>query len=483
MHEVEEKRRGPREPRRLAEARWWYAVLAALALAVYLNSLQNPFVWDDGIFVVENPAIRRLGNIPSFFAKPWASERSQARYKKQGAIGWRPLTLVSYSLDYALYGPSAWGFRLTQLLLHLGCTLLFFALARSCLSAVPALVAAALFALHPVHTEVLNVITYRTTLLFSFFYLGGMLLHVWGRGRGLRWPTLVLVPLALAASCGSKEPGITLAGAVVIYDVATRRFAWRRVYEYLPVALVAALYLVARASLTESARFEVFGALSGWQVAWTQFKVLALDVSLLVWPDPLCSFYDWSILTPATTLGDPQAIAGFFAFVGLVALALVAYRRRAGALAFAAAWFLLALLPYAHILPHFDIAGERFLYLASAPWLLMLGLAVAEALHPERARGLRATALIVLVPLALAYAALTVRRNGHWVSNQRIHEQTVRDFPYGINAHIELGKIYFAAGRYREAAQHLRKALEIMPDLVPARRLLERAQQREKERR
>ena len=264
MGEHEVRRRGPSGAaapswRRPAE----YALIAALAFGVYANSLSNPFVWDDPLFIVANPSIRSLSHVPSFFTKPWASERAQARYKKQGAIGWRPLALTSYSIDYALFGLSPTGFRISQLLLHLTASLAFLALARSLVPGVASLAVAAIFAVHPLHSEALNVVTYRTTLLFSLFYLLGLAAHVWGRRRGLRWPTLTLVPLAYAASCLSKEPGITLAAAVVWFDLATRRFVWRRVVDYLPLACVDADYLVARALITDSNREIERGALVG----------------------------------------------------------------------------------------------------------------------------------------------------------------------------------------------------------------------------
>ncbi|MCA9521393.1 MAG: tetratricopeptide repeat protein [Myxococcales bacterium] len=486
-------------------------MIAALAFGVYANSLSNPFVWDDPLFIVANPSIRSLSHVPSFFTKPWASERAQARYKKQGAIGWRPLALTSYSIDYALFGLSPTGFRISQLLLHLTASLAFLALARSLVPGVASLAVAAIFAVHPLHSEALNVVTYRTTLLFSLFYLLGLAAHVWGRRRGLRWPTLTLVPLAYAASCLSKEPGITLAAAVVWFDLATRRFVWRRVVDYLPLACVGAGYLVARALITEAPHYNVFEGLAGWQVALTQLKVLALDLSLLVWPEPLCAFYDWAILPPVTSLGDLQAIAGLLALTSLLALGAVALRRRIDIAAFATGWFILALLPYAHIIPHFDIAGDRFVYLPSAAFLLGLCDIVtrlctsrgAVSPHSEAASGPPASAgynaeadsgapvsstrgvrwlLVAGLLITLAYGALTIRRNTHWSSSQRMHEQMARDFPYGINAHIELGKIYYRSGRYRDAIRHLRRALQIAPTLAPARRLLEQSERRLKER-
>ena len=129
-----------------------FIILALACFLPYWNSLGNDFVYDDHYVVESNAVVRYLSVVDIFTSPFWqgfASERGGAYY--------RPLTVLTYALDYAISGVTARQFHTTNLLLHTLATLLVFLLAgRLIRSNRAALLAAVLFAVHPVHTEAVS---------------------------------------------------------------------------------------------------------------------------------------------------------------------------------------------------------------------------------------------------------------------------------------------------------------------------------------
>src|SRR5580704_16319165 len=129
-----------------------YAVLGLLVLSFvpYLNTLGNGFVYDDRPQLLENPYVhsfRYLGKI--FGSTVWTF---------QGAQGvsnyYRPLMSFAYLICYHFFGPISFGFHMVNLIFHAGVVLLLFALTEKLFGdRLMSFSAAALFALHPVHTE------------------------------------------------------------------------------------------------------------------------------------------------------------------------------------------------------------------------------------------------------------------------------------------------------------------------------------------
>ena len=148
--------------------------LALLTVAVYGNSLVNGFVWDDEFIIVNDPAVRD----PSGAATLMFSPDVVKPY-------YRPLNRASYLLDYRLFGMRPAGFHAVNVLIHLLNVLLLYLLGlRIFRSAAPAVLAAALFAVHPVNAEAVNFLSARNTLLCLFFVLSSILVFHQGLTRG-----------------------------------------------------------------------------------------------------------------------------------------------------------------------------------------------------------------------------------------------------------------------------------------------------------
>src|SRR4030067_3703612 len=139
------------------------------SLAVYINSLSGDFIWDDIEQIVDNPVIKDIRNIPSFFTSDlWRLIENPTI----GSYYYRPLFLLSLTLDYSLWNLNPLGYHITNLILHAINSLLIYQIGRRLfLHNAPAFLGAALFAVHPVHTESIAWISGRTDPITAVFFL------------------------------------------------------------------------------------------------------------------------------------------------------------------------------------------------------------------------------------------------------------------------------------------------------------------------
>lgn len=450
--------------------------LMALLLAVtvsYHRAFVNDFAWDDNYIVLDNPAIQDLSGVGDLFLSPWAMGVGYELGDTQNRAYYRPLALSSMALDWALAGPDPLVFHTTNLVIHLlTSVLLFLWLTRVFRwSAGPAswlwpLGVALLYAVHPVHTEAVNLISYRTTLLSGLF--GFALLWVLSvREGGL--PTIALGILFFACSLLSKETGLVFVGLLGLHDLYRDRLKpGRLVRVYVPLALVGAAYLLLRSQVTGGGVYSFFEGLDGFQMALMVPRVFFLYVRLCLFPDPLCPFYDWNVLGVPTGLLEPDILAGILVMAACLA-GVFLLRRRAPLASFGLAFFLVALLPVSHIVPFFDAAGERFLYVPLAGFLVALaGLAAALRSTPVlRSLGMAATALVFL-----GFSGLTMVRTAEWRDSETVLKATVRDFPTSLSAQMGLGRLLLEDGRPKEAVENLESVTRIAQNLAVGHGLL-----------
>lgn len=151
---------------------WWH-ILAAVVICVliYGNSLSGAFVWDDELQIVKNPTIRTLANIPSAFTTPFwgfanAGEANRTNF-------YRPVQTVAYSLGYWWGDLSPAPDHVISVAFHaLACVLLYLICIQLSFSPSISLLAAALFATHPIHTEAVAWIAGIPDVACGAFYLG-----------------------------------------------------------------------------------------------------------------------------------------------------------------------------------------------------------------------------------------------------------------------------------------------------------------------
>lgn len=418
----------------------------ALALALYGNTLGNGFVFDDDLVVVKNADIRGLDRIGAVLRS-----------------GYRPVRHLSYALDYAVFGPHAWGFHLTNVLLHAVACLLVLRLASRLLDghgprtpSRSAWAAALLFAVHPVETEAVAYVSGRRDLLVTIFFLLGFLSYLRFRENGRKRHVVALLAwLALAA--GSKESAITLPAVLLLHDLIVDRPTRRGWLFHVPFAALAAAFAV-HVMLGDASQQQGFHGGSAKAHYLAVPCLYGLYLWRFVFPARLLADYSYDAFPLPRSPIAPSFLASALALAALVA-SVVLLRRRAPPIAFGIAWFLVTLLPVVQIVPFHELAAEHHLYLAS------IGLCVAAGSLAGRVAR-RPAAVAAAAVLLVALSARTVSRNRDWKDAETFWRVTARDAPRCARAQYNVGFLLAMQGRSEEAIAPLRAAVDIRGDTL-----------------
>jgi tetratricopeptide (TPR) repeat protein len=357
-----------------------------------LPGLWNGFLaWDDQTNFLENPEYRGL----SWHHLGWMWTTFHMGH-------YQPLTWMTLGLDYSLWGMHPAGYHATSLLLHAVSAGLLFAVLRELTASAKAAAAGALFwSLHPLRAESVAWITERRDVLCGVFFLLSVLAYLRmcrerdAGGSGTRW--LVLSVAAYTASLLSKSLGILLPLALLVLDgVPLGRFTpgrRRRVLlEKLPYAACAvAVFFVTMAAMKE------IGQLRAAAAPLERAAQASFGVCLYLWKTLLP--WHLSPLYPSGQGVDPAearfVVSMVVAPLLTIGLALVARKRPAPFAAWLA--FLILVAPVlGFVVRGYQLAADRYTYLATLPFSLLLAAALRGPLEGPSGRvALRATGVAI----------------------------------------------------------------------------------------
>jgi tetratricopeptide (TPR) repeat protein len=467
-------------------------VVSLLTLLIFLPALDGQFLaWDDDTMLARNHAYRGLG---------WPQVRWMVSTTLLGH--YMPLTWMSFGLSYLVGGMDPWGYHLASALLHavnaalltcLAWTLLRAAFAGPRVSDRPgrdalppaamglgAAVAALAWSVHPLRAEPVAWATDRGDLLSGTFSLVAVLAYVRGADApdGFTWrPWGWLALAAYAAALLSKETAVTLPVALLVLDAyPLRRSApWRRlVREKAPFfALAATGAAVAIAARSIGARFstaEEYGlsgriAMVGHSL-WHYLTVALFPLDLAPYHEPPLRI----------DLFAPVFLVPLFG-TALVTVVAVAGRRRHPAVLAAWTWYGLSLLPVAGIVHSGShLVAERYSYLPTVGFALLLGGAVVAAVHGWRTsptRRLGGGALIAAIAVALpTWGVLAWHHSGSWRDTVTMWTVSAEADPDCRLCAVNLAAAYVNANQPAEAERWARRAVDLWPGRGRPRHLL-----------
>ncbi len=453
-------------------ARQRSAVLAAsvalAAVAVYANSLANGFAFDDVAIIGDRSLVHGLGRLWEIVTAPYWPEAAF----NSGV--YRPLTLLSFAVDWQVWGGSPFGFHLTNILVHAVVSGLVVLLLLRFFPGWAAWAGGMIFAVHSVHTEAVANVVGRGELFVALFVLIGCLVYT----RAVREGRLSLAATGLIALCYalaglSKEVGFVMPGLLLATDLPLlaggadrRRFARLRLPLYVVLTGVLALLFLVRWSVLgaalESIPDRAFTMDDSFPTrVFTMARVWPRYFELLIFPLHLSADYSPAVILPA----DHVTLAGVVGFLLVVAVVVVAVAtfRRTPELALAVVWAGLALLPVSNLVLTAEIVlAERTLYLPSVAVAVVAGLALARA--PVGRRGWVAAALAAWV---LLFSGVTVRRNPVWDSTGTVFEDLRRHHPESSRLLFALGLRHHERGEWEEAREWFRRSLQVWPWYAP----------------
>ncbi|MDP8235566.1 MAG: tetratricopeptide repeat protein [Candidatus Erginobacter occultus] len=426
-------------------------LLLLVGTGVYLNSLDNGFVYDDLVTVEENFFIRDWSNLGKFFSRDY--------YARSEEYSFRPLVTLTYFSDWALFREDPRGYHLTNLLLHLLAGLAVYALARKICSA-PGLgfLTALIFLVHPAQTEAVNGISFREDLLCAIFCFLSLLSFVKTGWKGkMDTKSYALSLLFFILALLAKEMAVALPVVIAAYLRIIQRRRWTELLRpsILVFFLIAALYGAARLLFLFQA-----GTLPAAPEFGDPFARLVLALKSL-------GLYGRLAFLPVrltVEYPDPFSPVIWSSYLVLPALLTAAFLLAAGIRGknpigkFGLAFFFLALLPVLNLVPTARLGAERFIYLP------LMGFAVwaAETLG-QLSVGRRKVVIPAALVFLIALGAGTVSRNRDWADNYTLFKRAVEVSPGSSKARHGLGNEYFRLGRTAAAIEEFQRAIAIFP--------------------
>ncbi|HEY2018209.1 MAG TPA: tetratricopeptide repeat protein [Bryobacteraceae bacterium] len=385
-------------------------LLVAAALVAFGTSLGSGFHFDD--YAIFSDATLTS---PGGLLRIWTLRQT------------RPLTYLTLWLNYEVSGQDPLLYHFVNLALHLGAVLLAYECLLKLLPARAALIAAAIFAVHPMQAEAVNYVWARSGLLAALLCFASLL--AWASGR--KWVAVAWFAAALLA----KEECAAFPLVLLLIDRKTRA----PIAAMIGLALAAAARVVYATAVTPGAPAGLQAGITPWHyflaqglVIWRYLRLLLVPYGFTVDPD---------IRVPPLWLG----LLAWMALAGAVALAWRYLPKAPGMWLMAG---LILLIPSSSIFPAADLAADRRLYLP------MLGFGACAGLLLERVKP-QAIAVTVAAGLAL----VSVFRTQVWMSEESLWREAVERAPEKVRPKIQLARALPAA-----------KALELLSqarDLAP----------------
>ena len=407
-----------------------YAAVWAAGTALYLPTVRYDYVQDDRAIIVLNPAAHAPRAALGAFGQPYWPPPAEAGL-------YRPITVLSFALDWSLTGGSAAWMHVENAVWHGCAALLVLLVVLRWLPPAGAAAAGLLFAVHPVHVEGVANLVSRSEVFAALGMLGALLC-----ARRRLWAAAIL---CMVFAMLSKERGVVAIALIALDD-------WLRPADEPPyprpfyMALVAVTlgYFFVWLQIGHSAAADVappfIGASVGARLAMA-LPALWRAAVLLFYPVTLSADYGPQVI-PYRTGVSFAALAGLCVVVGTVWLALAA-RHRAPALSFAAGAAAIAALPTSNLLfPSGVILGERDLYLP----VLIPAIGFGAALGWSSGRWPHARAALVAGTVLALLAVRTLVRMPAWTDNRMFLLTLLSEHPESYRAQQSAGAVLSGMG-------------------------------------
>ena len=432
-----------------------------MTFAIYAQVIGHQFITlDDDAYIKGNVMVNRGVTLAGV---AWAFSTFD-----QG--NWHPLTWIAHMMDSQLFGMNAGGHLLVNALIHIANTLLvFWFLFRTTHARWPSALAAALFALHPLHVESVAWGAERKDTLSTFLGLLSLIAYVrYAKGPSIRRYAWVAITLVLGLL--AKPMLVTWPFVMLLLDYwPLRRFdltprkemgtkLWPLLREKFPLfALVAASAVITTIAQSHGGAVRTF---QDFPIALRLTNALVSYVKYLLltfWPNDLGVYY------PYTTSGTPawQIICAAFLLIGITALCFF-QRKIRPYLVVGWLWFLGALVPVIGIV---QVGGQtmadRYFYIPSIGLFIVIAFGLADIAETRRLAPSLSAA--VASGILLALAILTNAQIHRWSNSFTLFKHTLAVTPPNLIIENNLGSALSRSGLHDEAGAHFEKALQIIP--------------------
>jgi len=509
-----------------------YLALTVLTFILYSNTLNHFFVLDDSVVLNENkftqqgikgiPDIFKYDTFVGYFLNLYpekTADQTQADMKNVAGGRYRPLSLATFALEIEFFGKAnkypnfnyeftgnAFVSHLNNILLYLFTTCLLFLILyrlfppkkdKKWYLSFPFIVTI-LFLAHPIHTEAVANIKGRDEIMT----LLGSLAALWFTIKYFdtnKIYNLLLSGLCLFLGLLSKENAITFLAVIpiTIYYFIDRKIG-KILKAMLPLIIASAIFLFIRGSVigfmsssaidSELLNNPFLNATKGETMA-TIFYTLIMYVKLLFFPHPLTfDYYPHHI--EIVNWSNPVAILSLLFYLGITAYAIYELFKKfksstiqlnnSTIISYSIWFYLLPLTVVSNLFfPIGAFMGERFIFISSIGFCIFVGWLITRESAKGNVSRLRAVVLIIILCL---FSVKTISRNNAWKDNFTLFQTDVKTSKNSAKINLGLGHCLSKKAvnptdedeRQRrselceEAAQYLKRAIEIYPEYTDA---------------
>ncbi len=488
--------------------KWWfqYIILAFVLLIIYASTFSNGYVADDKVVFTENSYVMKgISGIEEILR--YDSYKGYIIANKKALVKpghYTPLSLISFALEEEYFKADPYYSHWINLILFIILSWLILGLCRILFSkvvppneaSVLAFLAALLFSLHPLQTEVVNQIKNRDAILAMIFGISAASLFLFTAHKHwvLRIPVSAISAFLFFLALISKETAYSF---VLIIPLMMWAFGHSRKRDYtlviLPLMGVCYVYykyfqnfltLEFNQAIIKNIIYNPFA--DAPQVAdkiATMFFVWLKYLQKMVVPFPLTHDYTYSEVT-AKSFTDISVIGSLILVIALILASLTILRKHKTIFTFSLLSIVSVLLTISHfIFPLDRIMAESYFQIAILPF--SIGIAymfydVAKKFSNEKSFIDFQPTFYSLVVLLVLYAIVSVSRNPEWKDNLTLHMADVKKSPNSARLRDALGdllvheskKVKNDLPKRKEilnlAIKHLKKSLEIYPEFTGA---------------
>ncbi len=433
----------------------WGVILICLTVyAGYINTLSNPFIFDDRHMISENNYIKHIETLPKLF-----TDKITSLPITKGM--WRPLLMLSLAFNYFLSGLSPHSYHLMNILIHFLNAVLLYLLLETFLKELSLgrrLGLTLIFCLHPINTEAVTYISSRSVTMCAFFILSGFYCYVrWRHDRKTRFFIVSLTSYIFALM--TKEIALILPMLIITYEFIYNKNFWKERREvilgFLPFLLITLGYIF----MIKLIFNEVFGLFAKAKSALvtrsyssnilTQGAVSFFYLYLFFYPFNLCVDHNFPIIS---SLNNPlEAIP--IALIIILILTALCLRKRHPLLALSILWYFICLLPQFYGRLNI-VAAEHHPYLAYFALYFIIGYVLLKW-KPKK----EALRLLFIFILGLFFI-LTLIRNFQWNSEYVLWKAELKANPGSEIAKGSLGLYLINKGIDSEGEKYLKQAID-----------------------
>ncbi len=424
-------------------------LIILLGLFAYSSSINGKFIWDDNNLVVHNDDIKTFKTIPSVLQSNIAGSLGNI-YKS-----YRPLQIISYMLDYKIWGYNAFGYHLSNSLLHILVALTLYWLIRAFFDDwVISFLCAAIYVVLPIHTEAVSYISGRADSLAALFMLLSFIFYIkYERKANVALFVISMISYTLALL--SRENVIIFPILLLIYSFIFVKPIKKGLF--FGISLLSIVYIILRLTIF---KFEIlstdfYSFTTIWQRLPGVFVAITSYIKLLLIPVNLHMEYGKKLFLYINPLF----------WLGLIVSILLLYyvwanRRKNKIVSFSILWFYVCLIPHLNLYPINAYMAEHWLYLPS------MGFAIVVAYYLSywwRQDAFRAIAFAVTLLLIGTYSLLTLKQNEYWTTATVFCKRTLKYSPDNYKIYSLLANAYVREQKYNKAITACQKSIKLNP--------------------